>query len=147
MKNLNRIITGLLSGAVLFMAIQIGVAKETAVENNNTEKTEMIPSVEAVALGKTVAELNMKLNRHIPTMDNEKSIKRTQYFQYLGSPGDNDWNQPSKWSPSPSTPDCPDGEENICGANTDNLSAFLGAHNSTSYADAVTNLPEIVRKP
>lgn len=147
MKKTKRIITGILSGAVFFMAVQVGVAKETAVEAPIAEKTEMLKSVEALALGKTVEELNMKLNRFLPTIGNANGIKRTQYYQYLGSPGDDDWNQPGKWSPAPSAPDCPDGETNICGANTDNLSAFLGAHNSTSYTDAVTNLPEIVRKP
>lgn len=50
MKKIKSIITGILSGAVFFMAIQVGVAQDN--------KMEVKSSVEAKALGETLEKLN-----------------------------------------------------------------------------------------
>lgn len=58
MVHLKNIITGILSGAVFFMAVQVGVAQEkTQTSSDNVEVKE---SVEAKALSETVQKLNVE---------------------------------------------------------------------------------------
>lgn len=72
---------------------------------------------------------------------------QTSFYQYNGAPGDNDWNQISKWSSTPSPNNCEPGDEEICGAEvpTGTLASFLSGHNDTSYDDAL-DLTQVVTR-
>lgn len=77
----------------------------------------------------------------------EMNVQTTSFYRYTGAVGDNDWNLPSKWTPSPQPQNCPAGGAQICGAvlPTGTLSSFLEAHGDTDFADAL-NLGQIVTR-
>ncbi len=77
MKKIKSIITGILSGAVFFMAMQAGVAQEATKASD--DKVEVKASPEAMALAGTVA----KLNTGIPSKHAE--IRMADYWVYNSS--------------------------------------------------------------
>lgn len=81
MVQLKNIITRVLSGAVFFMAIQVGVAQEKAAASA-TDKVE-VASVEANVLAGTVQKMNTyfaqnKVNSHADVVMKEPAVKETK---------------------------------------------------------------------
>jgi len=81
MEKIKSIITGVLSGAVFFMAIQVGVAQEKVVASA-TDKVELA-SVEANVLAGTVQKMNTyfaqnKVNSHTDVVMKEPAVKEAK---------------------------------------------------------------------
>jgi len=116
MEKIKSIITGILSVAVFFMAVQVGLAQESL--NTPSDKTEMKSVNSSLAeRADLVAAFferphsgSLNLPRWIKNGLQDPSLQDPDvYFQFIGNPGEE--NDPTKWVETTGPGDCETGDE------------------------------------